>query len=92
MNLLKAPGLAVALVAFGLSVSAQTKKDSATAHFQPVQATDSTGLLTYKDFQELNTQIIQELPAKYANPIVQWLSQRIQLRAAEYVEKQKIKK
>jgi hypothetical protein len=54
------------------------------------QANDSTPLLTYKDFQEFNA-LIQELPAKYANPITNWLQQRYQLRAQEYTTKPKSK-
>ena len=52
------------------------------------QANDSTPMLTAKDLQEL-VNLIQEYPAKYANPITQWLQARYQLRAQEYAIKPK---
>jgi hypothetical protein len=52
------------------------------------QANDSTPLLTYKDFQEL-ANLIQDYPARYVSPIIQWLQARYQLRAQEYAIKPK---
>jgi hypothetical protein len=68
------------------SVEAQSKKVRDTAMQAPRVANDSTALLTYKDFQELNT-FLQDFPAKYANPITQWLQARYQQRAQEYMRK-----
>ena len=69
------------------SVEAQSKKAKDSAQVAPPrQANDSTPLLTYKDFQEL-ANLIQEYPAKYANPITQWLNARYQQRAQEYMRK-----
>jgi hypothetical protein len=66
--------------------SKDTTKSVPVAAFR--QANDSTPLLTYKDFQELVT-LLGDVPAKYANPITQWLQQRYQLRAQEYMTKPK---
>jgi hypothetical protein len=83
---------AVLLTAFSAcqTVNAQSKDSSHAALVAPVirQPNDSTPLLTYKDFQEL-ANLIQEYPAKYANPITQWLQARFQLRAQEYALKPK---
>jgi hypothetical protein len=76
------------LIASCSSASAQSKDTTKPAAVTSLrQANDSTGLLTFKDFIDLNTTILQELPAKYANPITQWLQQRYQLRATEYATK-----
>jgi hypothetical protein len=83
--------LAPCVVLFS-SVNAQSKDTTKPAAVAPAirQANDSTPLLTYKDFQEL-ANLLQELPAKYANPITNWLQQRYQLRAQEYTTKPKSK-
>jgi hypothetical protein len=52
------------------------------------QPTDSTGLLTPADLQELAQQF-GDMPARYFNPVMQWLSTRLQLRAQEYAIKPK---
>jgi hypothetical protein len=73
------------------SANAQSKDSSKPAVSAPIpihQANDSTPLLTYKDFQEL-ANLIQDYPARYVNPITQWLQQRYQLRAQEYATKPK---
>ena len=74
------------------SVNAQSK-DTTKGHSESAnqvfrQPNDSTPMLTAKDLQEL-VNLIQEYPAKYANPITQWLQQRYQLRAQEYAIKPK---
>jgi hypothetical protein len=79
------------VVAFS-SVNAQSK-DTTKGHSESAnqvfrQPNDSTPMLTAKDLQEL-VNLIQEYPAKYANPITQWLQARYQLRAQEYAIKPK---
>lgn len=80
---------------FCISTSAfsQVKKDSVTKTNPPkisvdTSITDSTGLISIKDVQELEQQL-QELPAKFCNPISGWLNQRLQLRAQEWLGKKK---
>jgi len=85
--------LIVFLVVMGLfssqTADAQSKDTTKPAMAASIhQANDSTPLLTYKNFQELEN-MIQEIPAKYANPITNWLQQRFQLRAQEYALKPK---
>jgi len=80
------------LVVVFSSVNAQSK-DTTKGHSESAnqvfrQPNDSTPMLTAKDLQEL-VNLIQEYPAKYANPITQWLQQRYQLRAQEYAIKPK---
>lgn len=50
--------------------------------------TDSTALLTPGDYKEL-FEFIQEFPAKYANPINQWLVNRYNLRIQQWALKRK---
>jgi hypothetical protein len=80
------------LVVVFSSVNAQSK-DTTKGHSESAnqvfrQPNDSTPMLTAKDLQEL-VNLIQEYPAKYANPITQWLQARYQLRAQEYAIKPK---
>ena len=80
------------LVVVFSSVNAQSK-DTTKGHPESAnqvfrQPNDSTPMLTAKDLQEL-VNLIQEYPAKYANPITQWLQARYQLRAQEYAIKPK---
>jgi hypothetical protein len=88
--------LVIFLVVMGLisgcnSASAQSVKKPKVDTTAPsiIQPTDSTMLLTYKDFQELSQAILGDVPAKYANPITNWLQQRFQQRAQEYALKPK---
>jgi len=81
----------ICLLALPFIVSAQSnrtvtgKNDS--LHLGPA-LTDSTPVLQLRDIQEL-ANMIQDYPAKYANPITNWLSERFQLRAKEYMLKPK---
>lgn len=73
------------------SQSTQQNNDTTTAASKPVAApappvvviTDTTALLQWRDYQELAVQL-QELPAKYANPIMEWMNKRFEQRAKEY--------
>lgn len=47
---------------------------------------DSTGIIQARDLQEL-INLIQDYPAKYANPITSWLQERFQLRVKQYMAK-----
>jgi hypothetical protein len=58
------------------------------AKFTAPVVTDSTAVLQGRDLQEL-VNLIQDYPAKYANPITQWLQQRYQLRLGELLKKEK---
>lgn len=70
-----------------LNVSAQSKKTE--IKIDSVQkATDSTGLLQYRDYLELQ-KFLDEIPAKYANPIMQWFAEKFAVRMKEYEAKKK---
>ena len=69
-------------LAVSISAGAQQKKDSI------VQITDSTCLMTVGDYQDFYKQVVQELPAKYADVIRQWWIDRIRQRIA-VLEKKK---
>ena len=77
----------LAILAVSVTATAQTKADTSKRVISvPKQATDSTPLLTFKDLQEL-ANLLQDYPAKYANPITNWLQQRFAQRAQEYALK-----
>jgi hypothetical protein len=83
----------VLLLVLGIAFSAQAQKagnpaPADTAKVQIMPPTDSTGLLNYNDFKELLDKILGDIPAKYSNPISQFLQQRFQERAQQYLQKQ----
>ncbi len=66
-------------------VTAATHKDSI------IQPTVNTPLLSYGDLQYLRDSALQNMPYKYApiiDQILEWLTQRIRLRANEYIQAQ----
>ena len=67
-----------------LAVSAQTKIDSVkpAIRHSAKPLTDSTPVLQARDLQEL-INILQDYPARYTNPITQWLQQRYYARKTE---------
>lgn len=75
--------LVLVLVLASLLGYSQTKKDTIQKIVATPAVTDSTPIIQLRDLQELNT-LIQDYPAKYANPITQWLQERFQLRLSQH--------
>lgn len=65
------------------AVAQKKYTDTAARKELPVQLSDTTAIVTAKDFEELNI-MLGELPAKYANPIYNWVNKKIQDRANEW--------
>lgn len=63
-------------VLFSLSATAQKKDSLPSKH--PEIITDSTGLISIKDYQAFIDQVVMDMPAKYADPIRQWWGTRLQ--------------
>ena len=73
------------VLVISLCVSAQSKSDTVHINIKPHSAkalTDSTPILQARDLQEL-INILQDYPARYTNPITQWLQQRYYARKTE---------
>ncbi len=51
--------------------------------------TDSTALLTIADYKEFY-QVIQELPMKYASPLLEWLGKRYNERIQQWIINRKL--
>jgi hypothetical protein len=65
-----------------LSATAQKKDTVKPEAVRPI--TDTTALVQLKDYDEFVKQVVQELPAKYADVIRQWWIDRIRQRIQEY--------
>ena len=79
--------LTAIIICLAFSASAQSKKQE--IKIDSVQkATDSTGLLQYRDYVELQ-KFLDEMPAKYANPIMQWFAEKFAVRMKEYEAKKR---
>ena len=70
------------------TADAQSKDTTKSKAVSAPAISDSTAVLQGRDLQEL-VNLIQDYPAKYANPITQWLQQRYQLRLGELLKKEK---
>jgi hypothetical protein len=77
--------------------SGYQKPFSDTAHLvkdSVIQPTIYTPLLSFSDIQTLHDSVLKDVPYKFApilDEINQWLSGRIQQKAAEYINNQKKK-
>ena len=95
--------ITLTLIILSLGAAAQ-KKDTTmkvvydiSGHFAIPKDTllapnNATPLLTYADIQYLHDSVLQNMPYKFApaaDQIFGWLNQQIQLRAREFVDKQK---
>jgi hypothetical protein len=80
--------LLITLVICSLSVNAQ-KKDSTAAKDSVPSLTDTTALVTYKDYNDFVNAVVMDMPAKYADVVRQWWMQRYQQRAGEYLKPKK---
>lgn len=79
--------LTAIIICLALSASAQSKKQE--IKIDSVQkATDSTGLLQYRDYLELQ-KYLDEIPAKYANPIMNWFNEKFATRLKEFEAKKR---
>lgn len=66
---------------------AQTGKPEVKKDTTSVQLTNDTPLLTINDYQEFYKDIVQEMPAKYADVIKDWIVKRFNLRIEEAKKK-----
>lgn len=67
--------LTIALLVMTMSVTAQTKKDSVSVKDS---LTNQTPLISIADYELFNKELVQELPAKYADAIREWWFKKLQ--------------
>lgn len=80
--------LTAIIICLAITASAQSKKTEPIKIDSVQKATDSTGLLQYRDYLELQ-KYLDEIPAKYANPIMNWFNEKFKVRLQEFEAKKK---
>lgn len=70
----------LASLSSGAQKTNQPKPDTANP-----QITADTPLLSVKDYEDFLKEVVQELPAKYADPIRDWFIKRLQAKAQKFI-------